>query len=200
MRHKDSKTESIVIDYIDSFFDKENRSPSLREIESGTGISRQTAQRYLKDLAKNNVVKYDGKRIITKHVAECLTAPVAKLDLIGSIPCGDPMAEDEFCEKHIFFPRELLGDGEHFVLKASGESMINAGIDDQDLVIVRRQNYATANQIIVALDEENRNTLKRLMYDGSRYYLHAENEAYDDLFPDELKIQGIAVKVIKNIL
>lgn len=200
MRHKDRKTESIIIDYIDFFFNKENRSPSLREIEAGTGVSRQTAQRYLKDLASNNVVKYDGKTIITKHISECLTTPVAKLSLIGSIPCGDPVAEDAFCETHIFFPRELLGDGEHFILKASGDSMTHAGIDDQDLVIVRRQNCATVNQIVVALDEENRNTLKRLMHDGRRYYLHAENDAYDDLFPDELKIQGIAVKVIKNIL
>lgn len=200
MRHKNYKTESAIIDYIDSFYDKENRNPSLREIEAGTGISRQTVQRYLIALANNDAIKYDGKVIITKHISEQLNVPVIKLDLVGSVPCGEPMDEEEFDDGHIFFPRQLLGDGQYFILKASGDSMVNAGIDDQDLVIVQRQNYAEANQIVVALDEENRNTLKRLMYNGTRYYLHAENEIYDDIFPQEIKIQGVAVRVIKKIL
>lgn len=199
MRHKDNETTVSIIEFVNIFFDKESRSPSLREIEYGTGISRQTAQRYLKDMDNNGIVRYDGKRIVTKHISECLSSPMIKLNLVGSIPCGDPTTEEIFCDDHIFFPRNLLSDGNYFVLRASGDSMVNAGIDDQDLVIVRYQETAKVKQIIAALDSENRNTLKRLMYDGSRYYLHPENPKYEDIYPEEIKIQGIAVKVIKNL-
>lgn len=199
MRHKDNNTEKKIIEFVDMFFDEEKRSPSLREIECGTNISRQTVLRYLKDLANRNVIDYDGKVIITKHISDCLSTPLVKLNVIGNIICGEPRTEEASFQEYIYFPRELLSGGEHFILKAEGNSMINAGIEDQDLVIVRKQSFADVNQIVVALDEENRNTLKRLKYDKNRFYLHAENDEYDDIYPDELKIQGIAVKVIKNL-
>lgn len=200
MRQKNIQTALTIEGFVDSFFDNERRSPSLREIESGIGISRQTVQRYLKDMTNNHVLKYDGKTIVTKHISECVDAPLVRLKIIGSIPCGTPESEDTYDDDYIYFPKNLLYQGHHFVLKASGDSMVDAGIDDQDLVIVRRQSIAKPNQIIVALDDENRNTLKRLMYDGARYYLHPENQKYEDLYPSELKIQGVAVKVIKNLV
>lgn len=199
MQHKNKETAIAIEKFVDSFFDSKNRSPSLREIGKNLNISRQTVHRYIMDMAENHVLKYDGKTIVTKHISECIATPVVKLEVLGSISCGEPMLEESHFGEGIYFPKELLTEGDHFILKASGDSMINAGIDDQDVVIVRRQDYAKTNQIIVALDDENRNTLKRLMFDGSRYYLHPENKQYPDLYPAELRIQGIAVKVIKNL-
>ena len=77
--------------------------------------------------------------------------------------------------------------------------MINAGIEEGDLILVRKQKVAEQGQIIVAL-VENENTLKRLMFDRRkrRYYLHPENEKYQDMFVDELEIQGVVAKIIKE--
>ena len=199
MRYKSTETTLAIEKFVNSFFDAENRSPSLREIERGVGISRQTVQRYLKDMDSQQLLRYDGKSIVTKYISERVSTSMIKLSIIGNIPCGVPTSEDSFSDEYIYFPQSLLSDGQHFILRASGDSMIGAGINDQDLVIVRCQRIADPDQIVVALDCENRTTLKRLKYDGYRYYLHPENPQYEDLYPSELKIQGIAVKVIKNL-
>ena len=75
------------------------------------------------------------------------------------------------------------------------------GIDDGDLVVIREQKKARIGDIVVAMDNENRNTLKRLEYDSVRqsYYLHPENPAYEDIYPKSLDIQGIATHAIKAL-
>ena len=199
MRSKSQTTIEQIEFYVDSFFDKERRSPSLREIEQGLKISRQTISRYLKYMDNNGILKYNGKTIITQYISSCFSYNVTKWKLVGNVVCGYPKTEEQFTTEYIYFPKNMLSNGEYFVLKTYGDSMVNAGIDDGDLVIIKRQNYATTNQIVVALDDNEGNTLKRLMYDGERYYLHAENKKYCDLYPKELKIQGVAVKVIKDL-
>lgn len=95
----------------------------------------------------------------------------------------------------------LFGRGEFFALQASGDSMINAGINDGDLVLIRKQNTAEEGEIIVALvDDET--TLKRFYRDkkNKRFILHPENEKYDDIIVDNLVIQGIVTKVLKDVV
>ena len=79
--------------------------------------------------------------------------------------------------------------------------MIDAGIDDGDLVLIHQQDTANEGDIVVAL-VESENTLKRLAYDErkNRYYLHPENETYDDIYVENLSIQGVAVKVLKDLI
>ena len=192
-----------IVGYIDSFYDEYLRAPSLREIEKATGISRQTSMRYLKRLNENGVLKYDGAlgTIVTEHIEKLTSKKFTELNIIGKIACGNPVTEEESRIGTIDFPIALLGSGEYFVLQTYGDSMIDAGIEENDLVIVRRQSSAEYGKIIVAIDENNENTLKRFLYDEKkkRPYLHPENKKYKDIYPDEINIQGFAVKVIKNL-
>lgn len=199
MRTKSKTKETTILSCINSFFDENYRSPSLREIEEFTKISRQTVQRYLKFLCEANEIEYDGRSIITKHIKNKLSSVLVPVPILGRIACGALESQEGFVEDYIQLPVSFLGKGEFFALKTYGDSMINIGIEPGDLVIVKKQQIAQDNQIVVAIDEYNQNTLKRLKYDGSRYYLHAENDKYKDIYPNELKIQGIAVKVVKNI-
>lgn len=125
-----------------------------------------------------------------------------RLPISGAIPCGEPQTEEEWKDDFIEFPASMLGKGEYFVLLADGDSMIDAGIDDRDYVIVRKTNTADYGKIVVALDNDGRNTLKRLEFDSikKRPYLHSENKKYMDIYPTELSIQGVAEKVIKNLI
>lgn len=77
--------------------------------------------------------------------------------------------------------------------------MINAGIDDGDLILARRQTVAEYNQIVVALVGDEA-TLKRFRPEGGKIYLHAENPEYEDIVLDNCMIQGVAVKIIKDIV
>ncbi len=196
-------TDGIIIDFVNEFYDKYLRSPSLREIETETGLSRQTSMRYLKRMDEEGILRYDGKvgTIVTEYIEKRTSKKFEELSIIGKIACGNPVTEEETRIGTIDFPIALLGSGEFFVLQAYGDSMINAGIEENDLVIVRRQSSADYGKIVVAIDENSENTLKRFMYDKKkkRPYLHPENDKYDDIYQNEIKIQGVAVKVIKNL-
>ena len=138
MRSRNAAYYSTILNFVNRYFDDVGRSPSTREIEAGTGISRPTVQRYLRELSERGEIDYDGHRgIITDYMrgASEGTSPV----LMGnSIPCG---ALNEVCDaelESIRMPTALIGQGEFFLLRARGNSMINAGIDDGDLVLIRR--------------------------------------------------------------
>ena len=159
-------------------------------------------QRYLVDMDEKGVIKYKGSNIITEFIEQLTSQNTVRLPISGAIPCGEPQTENELNDCFIEFPTSLLGKGEYFVLLADGESMTDAGIDDGDFVIVRKTNTADYGKIIVALDSDNRNTLKRLEFDNEkkRPYLQPENKKYKDIYPAELSIQGVAEKVIKNLI
>ena len=102
----------------------------------------------------------------------------------------------------LLLPRVLLGSGEFFILRASGDSMVDAGIDSGDLVVVRRQYKAQPGKIVAAL-VDNESTLKRLDYDadGERLVLYPENaeKNYPVIRSDKFSIQGVAVQVLKAL-
>lgn len=201
MRTKNPEKAKSIIEYVDSFFEKHRRSPSIREIEAGTGIPRDTVHRYIVHLNENKEIEYDGSNIITKTIDFLTKRTTQRLPVSGAIPCGIPQTEEEWKGEYIEISSSLLGNGEYFVLLASGDSMFDAGINDGDYVIVRKTTQAEYGKIVVALDDESRNTLKRLEYDDKkkRPYLHPENEKYKNIYPAELSIQGVAEKVIKNL-
>ena len=203
MVFKTAEKSKIIIDYINEYYDKYYRSPSLRDIEAAVGIPRATVGLYLNNLKAEGVIDYDGKRetIITDYIKSVAEKKTERLNIIGKIACGNPVTEEESRIGTIDFPIALLGSGEYFVLQAYGDSMIDAGIEENDLVIVKRQSSADYGKIIVAIDENNENTLKRFLYDEKkkRPYLHPENKKYKDIYSDEINIQGVAVKVIKNL-
>ena len=203
MIFKTAEKSKIIIDYINEYYDKYYRSPSLRDIEAAVGIPRATVGLYLNNLKAEGVIDYDGKRetIITDYIKSVAQKTTEKLNIVGKIACGNPVTEEETRIGTIDFPIALLGSGEYFVLQAYGDSMINAGIEENDLVIVRRQSSADYGKIVVAIDENNENTLKLFLNqkNKTRPYLHPENDKYDDIYQNEIKIQGVAVKVIKNL-
>ena len=120
--------------------------------------------------------------------------------VLGSVACGVPRFAEENIEEYVRLPVSLFGSGDFYILRAVGDSMIGVGIDDGDLVLVRQQNYAEAGQIVVALVEDEA-TLKRYYPEpeNKRVRLHPENDSMSDIYVDECLIQGVAVKVIKNL-
>ena len=203
MIFKTAEKSKRILDYVNEYYDKYYRSPSLRDIEAAIGIPRATVGLYLNNLKAEGVIDYDGKRetIITDYIKSVAEKKTERLNIIGKIACGNPVTEEESRIGTIDFPIALLGSGDYFVLQAYGDSMIDAGIEENDLVIVKRQSSAEYGRIIVAIDENNENTLKRFLYDEKkkRPYLHPENKKNKDIYSDEINIQGVAVKVIKNL-
>lgn len=199
MRSKSPETMRLIIEFVDAFFDAHLRTPSMREIERGTGLSRQTASSYLRAMAEQGMLEYDGGSIITEHIRASSTAQTVSLPILGRVAAGVLTAAEEVREGFLEVPSSMLGGSDYFALRVYGESMIRAGIYDGDLVIVRRAHGARVGQIVVAVDDEGQATLKRLAHDGERYYLHPENPAFEDIYPNELRIQGIAELMFRDL-
>ena len=184
---------------IDKFFDLNGYSPSVRDISVVIGTPKSTVQRYLDAMRKAGVIK-DGKYgIETEHISKTERTVIA-VPVLGFIPCGPLTEEEEYVDSYIKLPRSFLGSGEFFILTAHGDSMVEAGIDDGDLVVVRQQEHAKSGDIIVAL-ADGKNTLKRYFPEpeNKRIRLHPENSEMQDFYVNELYIQGVATKVIKNL-
>ena len=126
---------------------------------------------------------------------------VSYLPVVGSIACGTPLLAEENIEKYLPVPNDFLGAGKFFILRANGNSMIKAGIEDGDYVIVKQQETAEIGQIIVALINDEA-TLKRYYIDNEKQQvrLHPENDKMKDMYFKNVVIQGIAVKVIKDLI
>ncbi|MBQ2959839.1 MAG: repressor LexA [Oscillospiraceae bacterium] len=190
----------LIEDFVNCYAaDNSGRSPSVNEIAAGLGLSKSTVSKYLNIMKSEGSIEFEGHRgILTKRMrmdAEGLcTVPV-----LGEVACGLPILAEENIEEYVRLPASLFGRGEFFILRAKGDSMTGAGIDEGDLILVRRQETADYNQIVVALVRDEA-TLKRFRPRNGKIYLHAENPAYEDIVLDECVIQGVAVKIIKDII
>ena len=201
MRKKNPELYQTIKAYVESHYEKEGRSPTVREIESGTGITRPTVQRYLTSMRENGEIEYNGIRGVRTMTMSKTARETAAVALVGQVACGTPIYAEENVQEYYRFPVALLGQGNFFLLRAKGESMIEAGISDGDLVLVRQQSTAEPGQIVVALIDEEA-TLKRF-YPEPEYHrirLHPENETMDDIYVENCLVQGIAVKVLKDLV
>ena len=124
-----------------------------------------------------------------------------ELPVMGRIAAGVPIEAISEVSHHIAVPGSMLsGAGQHYALEVKGDSMIEAGINDGDFVVIREQNMANNGDIVVALVEDAEATLKRFRRKGSMIALEAANPAYETrVFPDHLvKVQGRLVGLIRS--
>ena len=197
MRVLDKATMQRVEEYNIEYQKKNGISPSFRQIMSALSLgSLATVQRYIKALESEG-------RIARTNIGTILPIPQLKSSgttiapLVGEIACGQPNFAVENIEGSYALPKEIFGNGQLFMLHASGESMIEAGINDGDLLVLRKSNSADDGEIVVALVDGN-TTLKRLFHRGKKIVLHPENQTMKDIIVSDCEIQGILVGCIKT--
>ena len=202
MRSKSNETKQKITEYIDRFYFERGMAPTIREIEAGTGIPRPTVGRYLTAMRDSGEIEYNGgrRRIETERTHKIADSGYVSVAVLGSIACGPLGFAEENIEEYFRLPASFVGEGTYFLLRARGDSMIDAGIDDGDMVLVRQESHAPEGKIVVAL-VDGEATLKRYYHTDRAgvYRLHPENESYDDIIVEGLSIQGVAVSVIKNL-
>ena len=176
-------------------------SPGLTDIMEYMGMVKSTAYRHILELEKRGIVSYSGKKTLESTQQRRMRCNFCRIPKVGMIVCGTPDEQEEHITGYLAVPEEWV-DGECFLLEAYGDSMVDIGIDEGDLILVKKTETAGTGDVVVALTERG-NTLKRLFWENGRPRLHAENSTYTedkiDYYPKELTIQGIALKVIKDI-
>ena len=198
MRSKNVALMTEIERFVSAFTDNYGISPTMQEVADGVGVSKATVHRYISQLCENGVIGLSGRRSMTstRTKVEAVSVPI-----LGEVACGIPKFAEENIEEFVRLPVALFGRGNFFILRAYGDSMVEAGIDDGDLVLIRKQDTAEEGQIVVALIDDEA-TLKRFYPEpeNHRVRLHPENSRMNDIFVDRCEIQGIAVKVLKELL
>ena len=198
MKHRNTALMEQIVTFVNDWYRDHHASPSGRKIAAGTGIPLTTVQRMLKTMTENGVIDYDGETVVTE-LSSRGRDETTSVGIIGSIPCGNLALEEEAVEEIVQLPTAIFGKGNLFLLHASGDSMTGAGIDDGDLVLIRKQEEAHNGDIVVAFIEGEGNTLKRYRKYGGTVFLHPENPKYTDIPLKDCKIQGVAINVIKRL-
>lgn len=190
-------------DYINQYIEENNgESPSFSEIIEFMDMSKSVGYRYLTTLRDRGVIEYSGRNTLSVKGQALMKTCSRRLSIFGTIPCGSPEDYRQDVEGHISIPNEWI-DGNCYLLRATGDSMIDVGIEEGDLVLIKRVQEAYSGQIVAVLTEEG-TTLKRYMVrDDNAPWLLAENKSYPkekrELHPNQIVIQGLALKIIKNI-
>ncbi len=196
MQSGDNKTIERVYTYICNYIEKNQISPSVRDICSGVGLkSTSSVHTYLKQLDSLGRIEYrPGLRraIVIKQASAdteqegSLPASVSEISdyrripVVGKITAGIPILAYENYSDSFLVGKSIIGDSDAFMLKVSGNSMINAHILDGDLIIVRKQNYCDEGDIIAALIDDEA-TVKRFGKKNGIPYLFPENDAYSPI-------------------
>ena len=163
-----SKSEELMLrirEYIEGYFERHSSVPTVREIAGAMKIAVSSAHRYLVAMAEKDMVFYENGTLSTPKIRR-MNPAVSPAAIVGTIPCGSPEEKEARVEEYLPLSVSFFGKGDFYALRASGSSMEDAQIDDGDLVIIRQQHTAQVGEIVVALTDEDKNTLKRLLYIG----------------------------------
>lgn len=190
------KRKKQILDFVNSYTDKNSFAPSLEEIKKKIGLSSvSTVHHHLKDLEKQGYLKRQGGKPRSIE-ARNLTITIP---LRGYIAAGQPIEAVNIYET-IDVPKNLLsGSGEHYALRVSGDSMINEGIFDGDTVVVREQNSVENGETAVALINDNEVTLKKIYKEKNRIRLQPANPRLKPFYFKEVIIQGKVVSTFRNL-
>jgi len=201
-----------IWDFLVEYVDGHGYPPTVREIGEKVGLaSPSTVHAHLANLERAGLLKRDptkpralelvGRRIGSD--ADGSRATVHKLPLVGEIAAGGPLLADENIEEYLAVPEPLSRGGAEFLLRVKGESMINAGILDGDIIVVRRQQDARDGEIVVALagDDESADeaTVKRFFSENGRVRLQPENDALEPIYAKHVQILGKVIGVFRQL-
>ena len=200
MQKKKQDLTNKIKHFIEEYYGQYGTSPTIRCIAENVGCSKSNVSIYIDYLKEQGLMEI-GENGYETDVTKATDTKVVAVPKLGYVPCGPLSEEYECIDGYVRLPASFVGNAKLcFLLTATGNSMIDVGINDGDLVLVRQQNEANYNDIVVAL-VENEVTLKRFRPDpeNKRIILHPENKRMKDIVVKECKIQGVAIKVIKDL-
>lgn len=192
-----------LYNFIVKTVDERGYPPTVREICTALNIkSTGSVSYYMRKLEDSGRLKIDSGKSRGIGLTESTRAKLSdfvQVPLIGRIPAGQPMYAFEDYEDTYALPGNLFSlNGDTFMLRVTGTSMIEAGINDGDFIIVKRQSSANNGQIVVAFVENENATVKRFFKEGNRVRLHPENKNMSDFYPEEMSVLGVVVGLIRT--
>jgi repressor LexA len=188
-----------ILDFIKSEIEEKGYPPSVREICAAVGLrSTSTVHAHLNHLEAQGLIRRDSTKPRALEVLDGSQARGRSVPLVGRVTAGQPILAIENIEEYLALPQSVLGQGKMFSLKVEGESMIDVGILDGDIVVLRQQDTAENGDIVVAMTPEDEATLKRIYYEKDRVRLQPENATMAPIYVDSVTVLGKLVALIRQ--
>ena len=201
-----TKRQNEILNFIKSYIVKYGYPPTVREIGASLGVSSPaTIHAHLENLEEKGVIRRKETKnraieLLVDNEYAKKEEEVVEVPLLGKITAGSPIEAIQNPGEYFSLPAYLIPKNkEVFTLKVNGESMINAGILDGDIVIIERQNTARNGQIVVAMTEDNEVTLKTFYKESNYFRLQPENDTMDPIILDQVSILGIAIGLYRKL-
>lgn len=212
MSDKVTKRQQAVLDCIEACIQEKGYGPTVREICQSLGLSSpSTVHVHLKALEEKGLIKRDplkSRSITLTHphdeasVIENVIAPsfgrAVEVPLVGNVAAGSPILAEENITDTMTLPTDIVGDAPSFMLSVRGDSMIEAGINDGDYVVVKEQPVANNGDIVVALIDDGA-TVKRFYREKDHIRLQPENSSMEPIITRDCSIAGKVVAVFRRL-
>lgn len=201
-----TKRQSEVLNFVKEFMVSHGYPPTVREICNSLGLSSPaTVHSHLAQLESKGYIKKNSNKnraieLLVNNEYLTKKDDVIEVPLLGKITAGNPIEAIERPDEYFSLPAYLIPkQKEVFTLKVSGESMINAGIFDGDIVIVERTNTARNGEIVVAMTDENEVTLKTFYKENGYFRLQPENDTMEPFIFENITILGKAIGLYRKL-
>ena len=196
-------TQERILAYIQSTTQERGYPPTVREIADAVGLrSTSTVHGHLSRLEKKGLLYRDAMKPraigLTLQQDDELTEGISEIPVVGQVAAGMPILAEQNIEEVLPLPVSLTGEGEHFILRVKGDSMIQAGILSGDYIVVRSQPDARNGEIVVAMIDDEA-TVKRFYKENGYFRLQPENDAMMPIITSELRVLGKVVSVLRRL-
>ncbi|MFC5773668.1 transcriptional repressor LexA [Ectobacillus antri] len=199
-----SKRQLDIFNFIKQKVQEKGYPPSVREIGQAVGLaSSSTVHGHLARLEEKGYIRRDPTKPRAIEILEednVASFPAVHVPIVGKVTAGSPITAVENIEEYFPLPANLVSSSDQvFMLTVQGDSMIEAGILDGDLVVVRQQQSANNGEIVVALTEDNEATVKRFYKEKDYFRLQPENATLSPILLKQVSIVGKVVGVYRSI-
>ncbi len=193
------ENQQKILDFIKAEIEDKGYPPSVREICAAVGLrSTSTVHAHLNHLEAQGLIRRDPTKPRALEVIDGTHARGRSVPLVGRVTAGQPILAVENIEDYLMLPQSMLGKDELFCLRVQGESMIDIGILDGDIVVLRQQDTAENGEIVVAMTPDDEATLKRIFYEKDRVRLQPENSTMAPIYADSVTVLGKLTALIRQ--
>ncbi|TKJ18828.1 MAG: repressor LexA [Promethearchaeota archaeon Loki_b32] len=197
-----TKKQKHIFDYLKKFIEKKGYSPSLEEIKKHFRLSSvATIHKHLENLKnKGYLEKLKNQPRSIKISKNKKSQELIQIPILGTISAGQPIEAIETPNETITITQNRLGkSGNHYALRVEGDSMIEEGIFNGDIVVIKKQSVAENGQTVVAIIDDNQATLKKIYMEKDRFKLKPANQTMLPIYRKEVEIRGVVIKIIRNL-
>jgi len=189
-----------VFDFIKGSIKNMGFPPTVREIGDKFNITVKGAYDHVKAIEKKGYIRTEqnkSRAIVVLRAEDDIPVDAINVPLVGRIAAGSPILAEENIEEYLSFPKSMFRSGEYFALNVKGDSMIEGGIYDGDIAIIKKQNTANNGDVVAALLSDEA-TLKRLKISGNKVQLMPENSAYEPIVAENIAILGRLIALFRK--